>query len=308
MLAAQMPSGRSAQSRKAKAPQSGIQPEMLFRCPHARMGLALFLAGVFILRPIPASAQDGSSSVHASPVASVPELPDAPQSAPPGEQSSSAAAAHSPQVQPDERKQTKRILGILPNFRSVSANTHLPAQTPKEKFIGFAQDSFDYSSFIFVGLLSVTTQLQGSTPEFHTGAPAFARYYWHNFADQTDENLWVGFLLPAALHQDARYYTLGSYTPGGGTLNRHHGFAKRAGYAFTRILITRTDSGGSSFNYSEVVGAGAAAGISNLYYPNSGRGWTKTGQRWALNVSIDAGTLIFKEFWPDLNHAIFHTR
>lgn len=303
-----MPSGRSAQSKKAKAPQGGIQPGMLFRCPRARMELALFLAGVFILRSSPASAQrqslqDGASSGHTNPSASAPELPDAPQSAAPREQGSSTTVAQSPQAQPDERKQTKRILEILPNFRSVSANSHLPAQTPKKKFIGFAQDSFDYSSFIFIGLLSVTTQLQGSTPEFHTGAPAFARYYWHNFADQTDENLWVGFLLPATLHKDARYYTLG-----GGSLNQHNGFAKRAGYALTRILITRTDAGGSSLNYSEVVGAGASAGISNLYYPNSGRGWTKTGQRWALNVSIDAGTLVFKEFWPDLNHAIFHIR
>jgi hypothetical protein len=74
------------------------------------------------------------------------------------------------------------------------------------------------------------------------------------------------------------------------------------------MLVTRTDSGGSSFNFSEVVGAGAASGISNLYYPSSNRTWTKTGQRWALNVGIDGATFIFKEFWPDLNKAIFHTK
>lgn len=189
----------------------------------------------------------------------------------------------------------------MPNFLSVSVNTHLPAQTPKDKFIGFTQDSFDYSSFTLAGLLSGVSQLQGSIPEFHTGPPAFARYYWHTFADQTDENLWVDFLIPVALHQDARYYTLGR-----GTTDMHHRIAKRAGYALSRILITRTDSGGNNFNFSEVVGAGASAGISNLYYPSSDRNWTKTGQRWALNLSIDGVTFIFKEFWPDINHAIFH--
>ena len=30
-----------------------------------------------------------------------------------------------------EGKQTKRILGIIPNFRAVSVDTHLPPQTPK---------------------------------------------------------------------------------------------------------------------------------------------------------------------------------
>jgi hypothetical protein len=51
---------------------------------------------------------------------------------------------------PEEGKQTKRIFGIIPNFRAVSVDTHLPPQTPKEKFVGFAKDSFDYSSFIWM--------------------------------------------------------------------------------------------------------------------------------------------------------------
>lgn len=235
-------------------------------------------------------------------------LPDAPAAreaavGPEPQQKPSTAVEPPASAASDEGRQTKRILGIVPNFRSVSVNSQLPAQSPKEKFAGFAEDSFDYSSFIFVGLLSGVSQLQGSTPEFHTGPPAYARYYWHNFADQTDENLWVGFLLPVALHEDARYYTLGS-----GTGEKHNGFVKRAGYAFSRILVTRTDSGGSNFNFSEVIGSGAASGISNLYYPGSNRTWTKTGQRWALNVGIDGATFIFKEFWPDINHAVFHSK
>ncbi len=272
------------------------------------MAAALFVVGACVLLSSPASAQPqgasaGASSTGSNPVAAS-DLPDAPDLALPREHGSSAA---NPQAaEPEEGKQTKRILGILPNFRSVSANTHLPAQTSKEKFIDVAHDSFDYSSFIFIGLLSGVTQLQGSTPEFHTGAPAYGRYYWHNFVDQTDENLWTGWVLPVALHEDPRYYTLGSGSRGSGSANQHNGIAKRAGYAFSRILVTRTDSGGSSFKFSEVVGAGASAGISNLYYPGSNRGWTKTGQRWVLNVSIDAATSVFKEFWPDLNHAIFH--
>jgi hypothetical protein len=120
-------------------------------------------------------------------------------------------------------------------------NTYLPPQSTKEKFTSFAQDSFDYSSFIFVGLLSGVQQLQGSSPEFHTGPAAYGRYYWHSFADQTDENLWVEFLIPAALHEDARYYTLGSWSSGvrngpeqaGATHSnaKHNGALKRTVYA-----------------------------------------------------------------------------
>jgi hypothetical protein len=229
-------------------------------------------------------------------------LPDAPiPTVLKQQQVSSTTVQQIPPAESDEGKQTKRILGVVPNFLSLSVNSHPPAQTPKEKFAGFTQDSFDYSSFTMVGLLSGVSQLQGSIPEFGTGAPAFARYYWHTFVDQTDENLWVDFVIPVALHQDARYYTLGR-----GTADKHNSFEKRLGYAFSRIVITRTDSGGSSFNFSEVVGAGASASISNLYYPSPERNWTKTGQRWALNVGLDGATFIFKEFWPDIHHAVFH--
>ena len=74
--------------------------------------------------------------------------------------------APSANQEPGEGQQTKRILGIIPNFRAVSVDTHLPPETPKEKFVGFAQDSFDYSSFIWIGALAGVSQLKNSTPEF----------------------------------------------------------------------------------------------------------------------------------------------
>ena len=217
-----------------------------------------------------------------------------------------AAASQSSQMQSQQPssdsagqqgKQTKRILGIVPNFRAVSANTKLPPQSVKDKFIGATEDSFDYSSFIFAGILAGVSQWENSYPEFHQGAAGYGRYYWHTFVDQTSENYLVEFILPSALRQDPRYYTLG-----------HGGVLKRTVYSFSRVLITRTDSGDETFNASEIVGAGAAAGISSLYYPSPYKTWTKTGQRWLTNVSLDGGTFIFKEFWPDINNKIFHQR
>jgi hypothetical protein len=216
---------------------------------------------------------------------------------------SSSSGQQSSSSGPEEGTQTKRILGIIPNFRAVSVDTHLPPETPKEKFFGFAQDSFDYSSFIWIGVLAGVSQAKNSTPEFGQGAAGFGRYYWHSFVDQTNENLWVEFLLPVAARQDPRYYTLGRRSAGG-----HNGPLKRAGYAVSRLFITRTDSGGNTFNISEVGGSGAAAAMSNLYYPSPERTWTKTYQRWILNASLDGMTNVFREFWPDINHAIFHTK
>ena len=194
-------------------------------------------------------------------------------------------------------QQTKRILGIVPNFRAVSVDQKLPPQSMKDKFIGATEDSFDYSSIFFPAVIAAYNMGERATPEFHQGAAGYARYFWHSAADQTSENYMVEFIFPTVTHEDPRYYTLG-----------HGGFFKRTGYALSRAVITRSDSGAEVFNVSEVVGAGAAAGVSNLYYPAASRSFGNTGSQWALDVGVDAGTFWFREFWPDINRRLFHNK
>jgi hypothetical protein len=265
---------------------------------------SLISRAIFLLALTPAMAQQkaGLLLTAATPQGEVAAtaIPDAPvpSSVNAGEQSTAPSTSSSPSASsanPDEAQQTKRILWIIPNFRAVSAGVKLPPQTVKEKFKTGALDSFDYSSFIFVGIQAGISQASNAYPAFRQGAAGYGRYYWHTFADQTDENLWVEGILPVVLHQDSRYYTLG-----------HGGFIKRGFYAVTRTVITRTDSGKETFNASEIFGAGTSAGISSAYYPTQYRTWTKIGQRWLTNVLLDFGTFGAKEFWPDVNRAIFH--
>jgi len=194
-------------------------------------------------------------------------------------------------------QQTKRILCIVPNFNAISAGSHLPPESAKGKFMNATEDSFDYSSFIWIGILAGLGQAQDSYPEFHQGAAGYGRYYWHYFVDQTSENYFVETFMPILFRQDTRYYTLGR----GRVLNR-------IVYSMSRAFITRTDAGAPAPNFSEVIGAGAAAGLSNLYYPDRERTWTKTGQRWVTNVGLDVLTGAFKEFWPDINRKVFHEK
>jgi hypothetical protein len=222
-------------------------------------------------------AADDSSSLDSS-------LPDSPtpQTTPP--------AAHTDQ-------QTSRILDILPNFRAVSADQHLPPQSVKQKFVTATQDSFDYSSIFLPVSVAGYNQFTNKTPEFGTGGVAYARYLWHSAVDQTSENYFVEFIVPSLTREDNRYYTLG-----------HGGFWHRTGYALSRAVVTRSDSGKDTVNISEIVGAGAAAGISNLYYPRPERTLGNTGSQWGTSVGIDAAAFIVKEFWPDINHSLFHNK
>ncbi|MGA9669501.1 MAG: hypothetical protein WBQ94_09850 [Terracidiphilus sp.] len=191
--------------------------------------------------------------------------------------------------------QTKRILGIIPNFRAVNADVKLPPQSIKDKFMDATEDSFDYSSIVLPGLVAAYEMGRNATPEFHQGAAGYARYFWHAAVDQTDENYMVEFIMPVITREDTRFYTLGK-----------GGFLKRTGYAMSRTVITRSDSGKEVFNASEVIGAGAASGISSLYYPSRERSIGNTGEEWGLDVGIDAVSFVVREFWPDINHKLFH--
>jgi hypothetical protein len=75
----------------------------------------------------------------------------------------------------------------MPNFHSVSAGSQLPPQSAKAKLLNATQDSFDYSSFMFVGALAGIAQAQRSTREFGQGSAGYGRYYWHS---QTFKEFW----------------------------------------------------------------------------------------------------------------------
>lgn len=264
---------------------------MTFRKPLARLRLS-FAAAVFAVLFV-SNAQHASAQQQLSPWAATPQHEAAPdlQSQP----DSAVKPSESGRADGDDNaKQSKRILWIFPNYRAVSAGTQLPALSLREKFWLATQDSFDYSSFISVGIIAGISQANKSYPEFGQGAKGYGRYYWHAMSDQAVGNYLTEAIVPAATHEDPRYYTLG-----------HGGFFKRTGYAVSRLLITRTDAGGRTFNFSEIVGNGAGAGISDLYYPSRERTWTKTGQKWVTQIALDGVFNVAKEFWPDINRAIF---
>jgi hypothetical protein len=215
------------------------------------------------------------------------KLPDAPSQGVPSSTPTSPTEEYG--------KQNKRILWIVPNYRAVSANTHLPPLNFKGELWLATQDTFDYSDFIFVGALAGINMAGKSQPTFGQGAEGYGKYYWHVFVDGAIENYMTEAIIPVATKEDPRYYTMGK-----------GGLVKRTGYAVSRLFITRTNAGGSTFNLSEVVGAGAAAGIGNAYYPAEDNQWVKTYQRWGTQVGLDGLFNVLKEFWPDINQAVFH--
>ena len=196
---------------------------------------------------------------------------------------------------PAEKQQPKRILVIMPNFRAVSAGAIAPPPTPKQSFKIATQNSFDYSSFVFVGVTSLMAEGTDAHPQLGKGPAGFGRYYWRGFVDKTDGNYLVIFALPSVLHEDERYYAKGE-----------GGFWKRGIYAASRILITPDYHGHNTFNASEVFGRAFAQGISTSYYPSHDRTGGALAVKYGYAMGRDALTNVFREFWPDIATHVLH--
>jgi hypothetical protein len=190
--------------------------------------------------------------------------------------------------------QDKRIAGILPNYRTADSTTPFAPLTVGQKWKIATKDTFDYPSYVLAAAFAGLSQLDNSNPSFGQGLKGYAKRYGAGIADQDLGNFMTEAIFPTLLHEDPRYF------------RKVNGSVKsRLLWAVERVVVTKTDSGGSQFNFSEWVGNGTVAAIGNLYYPNE-RGFGSTMQRMGTQVGTDAISDVLKEFWPDIKKHWLH--
>ena len=183
-----------------------------------------------------------------------------------------------------------RILWTLPNFLTMEDAKNVPPLTPGQKFKVTARGLFDPFEFVLIGVVAGINQAADSNPSYGQGMEGYGKRYATAYGDNLIENFMSSAVLPSILHQDPRYYQMG-----------HGGFWRRSAHAVERVLVTRSDSGQQQPNYSELVGAAAAAAISTYsYHPESERGLGNVASVWGSQMGWDAVTYMIKEFWPDL--------
>jgi hypothetical protein len=209
-----------------------------------------------------------------------------------------------------------RLFFTLPNFLTLENPGQVPPLTSKQKYKVVARSSFDYVLYPWYGFLSAISQAENSEAGYGQGWDGYGKRFASAFADGTIENFLTGAVFPSMLHQDPRFFQSGK-----------GGISQRTEYAVSRIFVTRTDSGKSQFNYSEVVGSALSAAIStNSYHPRafitthydpttgtltyihnpSDRTLPNTLSVWGSQVGYDTITIVVKEFWPDIHRKLTH--
>jgi hypothetical protein len=190
---------------------------------------------------------------------------------------------------------SKRIFGVLPNYRTVDASIPFTPLSNKQKFSIARHDSFDWPTYIVAGVLTFATPDSDQKSVYGGGLSGFANRYVRASADQIVGNMLSEGFLPVLLHQDPRYFR-----PGTGT------FRSRLGSALSQIVVARNDSGHPTFNTAEFLGNAMAVGISNTYSPNL-NSWSHRSQKLLLMISTDTFSNVMKEFGPDIReHLLPH--
>jgi hypothetical protein len=253
---------------------------------------AILVSAVLLACPISAQQQDQSGKTETA----------NPDGSPQNEASADQTQADQNKSEGKNKSKYKngtskdRLFYALPNFLTLENAKNVPPMTTGQKFKAITRSSFDPVEYFWYGALAGISQAENSEPGYKQGAEGYGKRYGAAFADGTIENYFTGAILPSLLHQDPRFYQTSQGT-----------FLHRAGYAISRIFVTRTDAGGEQFNYSEIFGAAMSAGISTYtYHPRGDRNLPNALSVWGSLVGYDTLTIVVKEFWPDIRRKISH--
>jgi len=199
----------------------------------------------------------------------------------------------------------QRMAGVVPNFNAVLGGTALPL-SPSQKMRAAFRSAIDPYQF---GLALVTSGYGQATDShssidstgfrhgYEQGFVGFSKRYGANFADQFDGTIIGNGIFPILLHQDSRYYRMGTGS-----------FKKRFFYSLSTTVRCRGDNGKWQPNYSNVLGNIAAGGISNLYYPQADRGFGLTIEQGMTVTAEGAFGALLIEFYPDIRKHIHGKR
>jgi len=195
--------------------------------------------------------------------------------------------------------QDDRILGVLPNFLTVSGPQQtVEPLTPRQKFTLVARQTYDPVTILSAAAGAGLSQTLDDDPKYGRGGVAYTQRFGAAVTDLSTQNFFGGAVLASLLHEDPRYFREGP----------QYGFWNRVGYALSRVVVTRTDAGTDRFAYSNLIGMAMGIALSNAYYPAASVSGREVGQRFGTSLLSSALFNILPEFWPDIHQKFLHNK
>ena len=198
-------------------------------------------------------------------------------------------------VEPADAISSDRILGVIPNFQTVSDPTKPITPLRRwQKVDLFVKETVDPFTFVSAAMGAALSQAGDGTPRYGVGMVPYSQRLGAAFLDMATQNFFSDAILATTLHEDPRYYRMG---PG-------HSIARRVVYSLSRLVITKTDSGKERFNFSGVGGMAMGIALSNAYYPDKSVSGSVNEARFISSMTGGALGNLLPEFWPDFKEKL----
>lgn len=183
----------------------------------------------------------------------------------------------------------------LPNSLVIEGrDTNAAPLSTGQKFGQVAKNFFNPFTFLGTGVEAGIDQASDVHHGYGQGGEGYGKRYGADIADTATAQFFAVGVYPSVFHTDPRYYRMGSGQ-----------VFSRAGYAVTRVLVTRTDSGRHVFNAPEILASATSSGISRAYYPDNERNAGDFAYTMGSRIAFDAVYNLAKEFWPDVRNHLF---
>ena len=190
-----------------------------------------------------------------------------------------------------------RAQDIAPPPDSTVHSSTLSAPSVSEKWNFFVNETASPFTLAAAGFNATVSQITRSAPLYGRHPwkdDAFVKRVGASLGDIVSQNFFGDFVLASAFHEDTRYVRKG---PSRKTW-------ARVGYAISRAVITRTDSGDPTFNFANVLGSAASAGLSNAYYPPVSRTLSVSLTNVGTSVAGSGLANLMPELGPDVGQWI----
>jgi hypothetical protein len=200
-----------------------------------------------------------------------------------------------PQPSLESQAVPKRLFGVIPNYRAEQFKADYQPLTTREKFAIAHSDSFDVPNYFLLVGYAVQSQIASGGFSHNGGLAGFAQSYSRSVGDQIIGSYVTEAIMPSLLHEDPRFFRLGTGT-----------VWYRARNAASRIFVTRKDDGRNAFNISEVAGNAGVVALTTVYYADS-RTASESFERFSMALGNDMVSNLLTEFWPDIKRRVpFH--
>jgi Carboxypeptidase regulatory-like domain len=181
-------------------------------------------------------------------------------------------------------EESQRVLGVIPNFYS-SFDQHAVPMNARQKFQLAFRSEIDPITFAGAAAIAGAEQYKRIYQGYGQEAGGFGKRFAAQYSNDFDSRMIGSALLPSLFHQDPRYFYKGTGTIRSRTL-----------YAIKSAFICRGDNGKPEFDFSHIGGDFAAAGLSNLYYPEPNEGASLIFTNGLIEIGGMAGTNLLREF------------